>query len=260
MRSGKGYTRMPLSMYRQAVIASASVTREKNAIHSITEVDITEPRRMIKEHFEKTGEKLSVTAYIVTCLVQAVKLHPQINAFIKGRRLIVLDDVTVSVLIERDMAGEKVPEPIGIQKAQEKTYRQIHDEIREAKQLQNDKLGSLTGAAWFRFIPAFLLKAFIRLADKNVSMAKRYGKVAVTAVGMFSKEAVWFVPHGSTTVLLTVGSITRKVIEIDGQLISREHLCLTVSFDHNIVDGAPAARFMNDLIAAIKNGIPLKLN
>jgi len=37
-------------------------------------------------------------------------------------------------------------------------------------------------------------------------MAKTYGKVAVTAVGMFSKEAVWFIPHGSATILLTVGS------------------------------------------------------
>jgi len=74
-------------------------------------------------------------------------------------------------------------------------------------------------------------------------MSKSYGKVAVTSVGMYSKEAVWFIPHGSATVLLTVGSIGNKVVEIDGQFISREHLRLTASFDHNIVDGAPASRF-----------------
>ena len=91
-------------------------------------------------------------------------------------------------------------------------------------------------------------------------MAKKYGKLAVTAVGMFSKEAVWFIPHGSATVLITVGSISRKVVEIDGQFVSREHLCLTVSFDHNIVDGAPASRFLNQLMKTIKSGSLIKVD
>ena len=90
-------------------------------------------------------------------------------------------------------------------------------------------------------------------------MAKRYGKVAVTAVGMFSKEAVWFIPHGSTTVLITVGSINNKIIEVERKYVSREHLCLTASFDHNIVDGAPASRFMNQFIETIKSGKLLNL-
>lgn len=85
-------------------------------------------------------------------------------------------------------------------------------------------------------------------------MAKRYGKIAVTAVGMFANEPAWFLPHGTATVLLTVGSITKKNIFSKGKNEKREFLCLTVSFDHNIVDGAPAARFVNQLIETIKSG------
>ena len=253
------YKSIPLSLNRFAVIASASVTKEKNSIHAFTEIDISEPRRLIKEHFDKTGEKLSLTAYIVTCLAQVVKEHPQLNSFIKRRRLIILDDVTVSVLVEREINGEKVPEPIGIKQAQIKTFRQIHNEIREAKKIQSDKLGSFTNLTWIRFIPNIFLKSFIRMADKNINMAQRYGKVAVTSIGMFSKDAFWFIPHGSATVLITVGSISNKVIENEGRFISREHLCLTVSFDHNIVDGAPASRFMNQLIETIKCGSLVKV-
>ena len=254
MKIKNGYKSLTLSSYRQAVIASASVTKEKNAIHSFTEVDITEPRHLIKEHFERTGEKLSLTAYIVTCLAQVIKKHPHLNSFIKGRKIIILDDVIISVLIEREMDGEKVPEPLAIKGAQEKSFRQIHNEIREAKKQQGNKLGSLSDSTWIGLIPNFLLKTFIRFADRNIHMAKTYGKVAVTAVGMFSKEAVWFIPHGSATVLITIGSISQKVVEIDGHFVSREHLCLTVSFDHNIVDGAPASRFMNELVETIKSG------
>ena len=71
---------------------------------------------------------------------------------------------------------------------------------------------------------------------------------------MFSKEPVWFLPHGSSTVLVTVGSISNKVVEIDGEFVSREYLCLTASFDHNVIDGAPATRFITRFIEEIKSG------
>jgi len=259
MKNKIGYKSLPLGFNRQAVIASASVTREKNTIHSFTEVDITEPRRLMRDHFERTGEKLSLTAYVVTCLAQIIKEYPQLNSFIRGKKLIILDDITISVLIEREIVGEKVPEPVGIKQAQSKSFRQIHNEIREVKKQQSDKLGSLSDQTWIRLIPNFLLKTFIRVADQNIQMAELYGKVAVTAVGMFSKEAIWFIPHGSATVLVTIGSISRKVVEVEGCFVSREHLCLTVSFDHNIVDGAPASRFMNQFIESIKSGNLLRM-
>lgn len=249
------YHQVTLSTNRRAVIASASVTREKNAIHSLTEVDVSRPRALIKEYYERSGEKLSFTAYIVACLAEVIPNYPQFNSFIKGRKLVILDDVTISVLIEREIDGEKVPEPIGIQAAQKKSYLQIHKEIRETNKQRGDVLETLSGKAWLHLIPSFMLKTFVRLADRNINMAKRYGKLAVTAVGMFSKEPAWFIPHGSATVLITVGSISKKVIEVEeGKFESREHLCLTVSFDHNIVDGAPASRFMNDFVETARNG------
>jgi pyruvate/2-oxoglutarate dehydrogenase complex dihydrolipoamide acyltransferase (E2) component len=258
MTTKKGYKRIPLSFNRRLVIASATVTKDKNAIHCFTEVDITEPRDLIKKYFEKTGEKLSLTAYVVKCLSHVIKNYPQFNSFTKGRKLILLDDITISVLIEREIAGEKVPEPIGIKQTQDKTYLQIHKEIREAKSQQTYKLSSLSSQIWINLIPGFLLRLFIRIADKNILLAKKYGKIAVTAVGMFSKEPIWFIPHGTATVLITVGGIENKVIELDNQFVSREHLCLTVSFDHDIVDGAPASRFMNQLIETIKSGHLIK--
>lgn len=250
----KEYKAIPLSFNRKMIRAAVTVTKRKNTIHSLTEVDISVPREKMRTHFEKTGEKLSLTAYVVTCLANVIRQHPQLNSFIRGNKLILLDDVCVSVLVERAFDDEKVPEPAGIKKAHEKTFQQIQDEIRAAQHRSDKKLGSLSKQTWIRFIPGFLLKAFVRLADKNLKLAKIYGKVGVTAVGMYSKEPFWFIPHGTATVLVTVGSIQHKVIEIDGHFVSREHLSLTVSFDHNIVDGAPAARFMSAFIRTIKAG------
>ena len=249
-----GLKSIPLTFNRKAVIASASVTKEKNTFHSITEVDISIPRRLINEHFQKTGTKLSLTAYIVTCLAHVIKDHPLMNSFIKGNKQIILNDVTVSVLIEREIKGEKVPEPVAINNAQTKTYLQINNEIRTAQNSQGQQLGNLSKMTWIRFIPGFLLRSFIRIADKNIKMGIRYGKVAVTAVGMFNKTSVWFIPHGSATVVITVGGINSKLVKEDDKIVEKEHLCLTASFNHDIVDGAPASRFMKQFIETIKSG------
>ncbi len=254
MNTNQGHRIMPLSINRQMVIASATVTKEKNTIHCITEVDITRPRQLINEHFSRTGEKLSLTAYIVTCLAHTIRDHPMLNSFIKGRKQIILEDVTVSVLVERELNGEKVPEPLAIDRAQLKSHREISDEIRNAQNHSSETLGSLSGMGWIKLIPGFMLKTFIRIADRNIKMAKKYGKVAVTAVGMFDKESVWFIPHGSATVLITIGGINQKRELTENKRVETEHLCITASFDHNIVDGAPAARFMKQFAATIREG------
>jgi len=85
-------------------------------------------------------------------------------------------------------------------------------------------------------------------------MAKRYGVAGVTAIGMFGAGAAWAIPLTSATVTVTVGSTVRRPVLVDGALEDREHLCLTLSFNHDIVDGAPAARFMKRLGEVLGGG------
>ena len=148
MRLSKGYSSTRLSFNRRLVQASASITREQNAIHSLAEIDISIPRRLREEYRLTAGVKLSMTAYIVHCLAKTLKDFPEFNSFISGRRLVRMDELTISVLVERDLNGEAVPEPVAIQEAQEKSLRQIHDEIRAVQARKDEKIGELTGARW----------------------------------------------------------------------------------------------------------------
>jgi pyruvate/2-oxoglutarate dehydrogenase complex dihydrolipoamide acyltransferase (E2) component len=252
----RGYRTIPLSVNRRMVIASIAVNK-RSAIHSLTEIDVTEVRKLIRKLHNKGGPKISFTAYLVRCLAGTLKDYPELNSFIRRRRLVLLDDVTVSVLIERELGDERIPEPLAIQAAQDKDLMQVHEEIRAAQAKEGNKLGDLTGSAWIRLIPGFLLKTFVRIADRNITMAKRYGKIAVTAVGMFSKTDSWFIPHGTATVLLTVGSINKKQVYRNGQFEAREMLHITASFDHEIVDGAPAARFLKHFSELVESGSEL---
>ncbi|MGD8752658.1 MAG: 2-oxo acid dehydrogenase subunit E2, partial [Anaerolineales bacterium] len=175
MKKKRGYRVLPFTMNRHMVAASASVAREQNNIQALIEVDISEPRRLIREHRQRTGERLSLTAYVTTCLARALAGYPYLNAFRKGRSLILLDDLTIGVMVEREIAGEMIPEPLSIRAAQTKTYRQIHDEIRAAQAHRGDGLGGLSGMTWVRFIPGFLFRTFIRLASHSIRIMERYG-------------------------------------------------------------------------------------
>ncbi|MEZ4862784.1 MAG: 2-oxo acid dehydrogenase subunit E2 [Caldilineaceae bacterium] len=254
MDTNKGYRAEPFGNSRQMVAAASTVNRERNTIHLITEVDITTPRRLIAEYREHTGERLSLTAYVVTCLARTLAEFPRFNAFRKGNRLILFDDLTINVLFEREIDGEHVPEAVGIQAANCKSYRRIHDELRNIQQRSSPHLGSASGMAWIRFIPNFLLRTFVRLAARSITIQKRFGVVAVTAVGMFGAGPLWLVPLTSATVTVAVGSIAKRPALINGVLQEREHLCLTLSFNHDIVDGAPAARFTGHFTALLAGG------
>jgi pyruvate/2-oxoglutarate dehydrogenase complex dihydrolipoamide acyltransferase (E2) component len=75
---------------------------------------------------------------------------------------------------------------------------------------------------------------------------------------MFGKGAGWGIPPATPPSLwITVGGISEKPGVLDGQIAIREYLSLTISFDHNIIDGAPAARFTKRFKELIENGYGL---
>ena len=58
---------------------------------------------------------------------------------------------------------------------------------------------------------------------------------------------------------ITVGGIGRKREDVDGQITTRDDLSLTVSFDHNMMDAAPGARFTERFKELIESGYGLTL-
>ena len=82
-------------------------------------------------------------------------------------------------------------------------------------------------------------------------------EVDVTAVGMFGKRGGWGIPLTLYTLGITIGGIAEKPGVIDGKIEVRECLSKTLRFDHDLVDGAPAARFTNRFVELIESGVGL---
>jgi hypothetical protein len=98
-------------------------------------------------------------------------------------------------------------------------------------------------------VPGFLRRIFLHALRKDPRWLERTaGTTLVTSVGMFGMGAGWAVGIVPLhTLCLTVGGITRMPGFVDGCVEPREYLALTASIDHDIVDGAPAARFARHL-------------
>ena len=105
----------------------------------------------------------------------------------------------------------------------------------------------------FAFLPRFVRAPFCWLRDRSPRTGKRYaGTVLLTAVGMFGEGG-----SSPYTRNVTLGGIGEKSGVMDRRIEIREYLSLTVSFDHDIIDGAPAARFTERFKDLIENGYGL---
>jgi hypothetical protein len=145
-----------------------------------------------------------------------------------------------------------------VRRANEKTVKEIHDEIRTA---QAESLGTgevqlgagrnvrLTRA--FNLLPRFVryLLVWRRLTKDPFFAKKTMGTVVVTSVGGIGQNSGygWTIPIGIHPVIFALGNIARKPGVVGEEIKIREYLSMTVLFDHDVTDGAPVARFIQRL-------------
>jgi hypothetical protein len=169
------------------------------------------------------------------------------HAYRSGRsRLVLFDEVDVSTQIEIEMDGKKVPIPHTVRAANTRTVYDIHREIRkvQAEGEESESAPTSPGERFFMALPVFIKRPMMRLMFRDPHRAKENaGTVLLTAVGMFGEGGGWGIPLIMHTLGVTLGGIAEKPVVIDGQIQIRELLSITVTFDHDIIDGAPAARF-----------------
>ncbi|MBK8984731.1 MAG: 2-oxo acid dehydrogenase subunit E2 [Chloroflexi bacterium] len=242
------YQVLPFPKIRRLMEDGGRLGRQKHLVHGLFEMDVTEARRLIHEHRTQTGEGISFTAVIIAGLGRAIDKDKSIQAYRTWRgKLIIFDDVDVNTMFEVEVAGQKIIRPHIIRAVNKKTLRQIHNEIRafQADHAEG-KEGKFIG--WFVWLPGFIRRLFLRILFKNPHWLKEMnGTVSLTSVGMFGQGGGWGIPVSNHTLQITLGGIAQRLAMVNGVVETRQVLCITISFDHDIVDGAPAARFAQTL-------------
>ena len=240
------YQVYPFPKARRFALDAGYLGRRRHIVHGLLEIDVTEARQRIQDYKSETGERLSFTAFIINCLAEAVSGSPAVQAYRDWRgRLVIYENVNINTMVEVEKDGRKVPMPYIIQAANLKTLLQIHDELR-ATQAAHESTVESQFMDWFLYLPGFIRRFFYRVSTRFPQSFRKYSSsVLVTAVGMFGSGGGWGIPMPNFSLTVTLGGIAEKPGVVNGGIGIRQYLDVTLSFDHDIIDGAPAARFAN---------------
>ena len=209
---------VPLTSMRRA-IAEHMVRSKHEAAHvtTVAEVDMTgvaELRQARREAFEAEGVRLTYMAFILNAVARALKEHPELNASWTDKGILVRYRINLGLAVAVE---EGLVVPV----------------IRDV-----DRLSLLE-----------LARAVQDLADKT-----RQGKVApadvtggtftITNPGVFGAVISTPIIHQPQAAILATGRIADVPAVVRGGIAIRKRMFLSLSYDHRIVDGATAVRFL----------------
>ena len=243
----RGVAVRPFPASRRLVTAAVRAGRRIMPMHGLFEVDITAARCMLAEH----DPPLSITAFVIASLGRAAAAHPQVHAYRDWRgRLVEHRHVDVQTLIE-------VPTdqgPFGlvhvVRDADVRSVAAISAELRAVK---TDPATTTTGRLLTTVAPTLgripgLYRAMYAAMSRSRRVHLATGTVQVTAVGMFAEGGGFAIaPPTLASLVVVVGGLAKRPRAVGDRIEVRDVLDLTVTIDHNIVDGAPATRFGADL-------------
>jgi pyruvate/2-oxoglutarate dehydrogenase complex dihydrolipoamide acyltransferase (E2) component len=211
------------------------------------DVDITEARRLLAQN----DPPQSLTAFVIASLGRAAAAHPHVHAYRDWRgRLVEHRHVDVQTLVEVT-TGQG---PFGlVHVVRDADVRSVADISAELRAVKSQHTTTASGRLLETVAPiAGRIPGLYRLMYAVMARSRRVhaatGTVQVTAVGMFAEGGGFAIaPPTLASLTVVVGGLSKRPRVVGDRIEIRDVLDLTVTIDHNVVDGAPATRFGAEL-------------
>ncbi len=217
-------TAEPLRGMRKAIAERMWKSLQSAAQLTITtEADVT-PLVKRRAHL-KAQFALTFTDLIIEAVAGALREHPRLRVTSEGDTIQQHHDINIGIAVTLD---EGLIVPV-ISQADRKSLPQIAEESRHLA----DKARAGT------------------LGVDEVSG----GNFTITNLGMYDVDAFTPIIHQPQVAILGVGRIVQKPAVHDGQIAIRSMMTLSLTFDHRIVDGAPAAAFLRDIVQRLDGSV-----
>lgn len=226
-------------------------------MQGLVDVDLTEANRILASH----DPPATLTAFIVASVARAAAAHPDVHAYRDWRGQLVTHrhvDVTTIAEISTPQGPFGLPHVL-----RDADIRSVPDLTAELHRVKRDPSTSRSGTWLERVAPAATripgaIRAMYAVMARSVAARQRIGTVAVTSVGMFAGGGGFGLsPMTLMTLEVVVGGMTQRPRVVDGRIEVRDVLDLTIAIDHNVVDGAPATRFVAQLREVIESAAVL---
>ena len=242
---------------RHLVIAALRAGRHKTPMYGLLDVDVTLARCLLAA----VDPPLSMTAFLAASVARAAADHPEVHACRDWRgRLVTHQFADVSTMVEIATVQGPFPIPHTLRDAD---IRSVPDLSAELHQVKTEPLATPSArwaeryAPWATRIPGLIPVVYAVMA-RSIASRRQIGTVAVTSIGMFAGGAGYgLTPLTLMSLELIVGGISQQPRVVDGQVEVRDILNLTLAIDHDVVDGAQAARFAAELREVIETAAAL---
>lgn len=247
---------------RIATIDIGALGLKKHHIAAILEIDVTKGRERIAQHNKSNNSiSISFTAWLIKVISVTIKEYEDVASYLGGKqKLVVFEDINVSIIIEKELHDKKIPIPLIIEKANDRSITSITNQIKEARtrELSNSDILLHRKAnkleRFYYLLPGSIRRLFWRYLLRHPEYAyKKMGNVAFTSVGMLGKANAWFIPISIHPICFGVGNVLKKPVVIDDTIQIREILNVTVLLDHDVGDGGLMARFISSLTNNLEN-------
>ncbi|MBD8006778.1 dihydrolipoamide acetyltransferase family protein [Bacillus norwichensis] len=207
-------TAKELSGIRKTIATRMMTSLNESAQLTLTSwVDVTELGKKRKE----TGSNVSWNSLISYATVKALEQHPAINVHVQGEKITMYEEVHLGMAVD---TTEGLYVPV-LKDANRLSLIQLDTELKEqAKKVASKKLSDVT------------LKG---------------STFTVTNLGNFGIEFFTPIINPPEAGILGVGRVDPYLVLDDGQVVQKERIPLSLTFDHRVVDGAPAATFLQTI-------------
>lgn len=249
----------PFPQTRNLILDIVHEGLKKHTIHATFDADVTDFLEWRVQRRREGGEACSLTTFVTSCFARVVGEHPEIQAYRAGlgKKLVIFDDVDVLMVVEKELDGGKIPWFYTIRACNRKSAIELDRAISSKKDEGLHESRRSREIQWYTRQPVFVRRLLWLFPRHNPFVLKYFaGTVAVTSFGAYTKGQMAGLPITPMTLTLAIGSVDTKVEYRNGAAVERKIIKLTVSADHEIVDGAPGARLIRQLrklIAAPEN-------
>jgi pyruvate/2-oxoglutarate dehydrogenase complex dihydrolipoamide acyltransferase (E2) component len=241
-----------ISEFRKLSIYGFQVTENSHNFYALLEFDITNLRKYLREK-RAEGNGGSLFAFILKAVGTCLALFPDFNSMINLKKISSFEEVDISIPIEVIKNDEVFNKQLIIRDIAHKSVKEIDTEINNSKKADTNEKTYVVSPIIQKIItslPRFIIKAVFNVMMNNHKMVKNLsGTAFVTSVSMFSNVPGFIIPYigKPKSCSFALGSVYKKPVVKGDEILIREVINVTAVFNHDMIDGAPAARFINQL-------------
>jgi pyruvate dehydrogenase E2 component (dihydrolipoamide acetyltransferase) len=208
---------IPITGVRRVIFQNMHQSLTQSAQLTLHTEASAEALSALRNRLTRDGQKVSFNAILIKIAAMALREHPKINASVEGDNIQVWRQIHIGLAME---ANDALIVPV-VRSPDRKTIREIDEEVFALVSKTREN----------------------RLSPDDLAN----GTFTITNLGFADIDHFTPIIRPPESAILGVGRVVQKPVVQNDQVVPQARIGLSLSFDHRIIDGAPAARFLKTI-------------